>query len=90
MVFKSRSEDLQGFEGMYLAKSYSRMRRMKQHKEFMEARKALLEKVAARSFAKNYLYSLRIDVSSLGHRQSVNAHLCSLFYPVNRCGSEMA
>lgn len=37
---------------------------MKQQQEFKKAREALLEKVAARSFAKNYLSSLKSDVSS--------------------------
>lgn len=37
---------------------------MKQQREFQKAREALLEKVAARSFAKNYLSSLRNDVST--------------------------
>ena len=41
-----------------------RMRRMKQQQEFKKAREALLEKVAARSFAKNYLSSLKSDVST--------------------------
>lgn len=36
---------------------------MKQQQEFMEARGILLEKVAARRFATNYLSSLRCDVS---------------------------
>ncbi|CAM9233778.1 unnamed protein product [Ascophyllum nodosum] len=54
--------EVQRMEAEAKRKSSEKMRRMKQHKEFMEARKALLEKVAARSFAKNYLYSLRIDV----------------------------
>lgn len=38
---------------------------MKQEQEFKKAREALLEKVAARSFAKNYLSSLRSDVRGL-------------------------
>lgn len=36
---------------------------MKQQKEFQKAREELLEKVAARSFANNYLSSLNSDVS---------------------------
>ncbi|CAB1098342.1 unnamed protein product [Ectocarpus sp. CCAP 1310/34] len=38
------------------------MRRMKQQQEVKKAREALLEKVAARSFTKNYLSSLKTDV----------------------------
>lgn len=41
-----------------------RLRRMKQQQESKKAREALLEKVAARSFAKNYLSTLKTDVSS--------------------------
>lgn len=40
---------------------------MKQQQEFKKAREALLEKVAARSFAKNYLSGLRDDVSHVIH-----------------------
>lgn len=40
---------------------------MKQQQEFKKAREALLEKVAARSFAKNYLSNLKSDVSTDRH-----------------------
>ena len=56
-----------------------RMRRMKQQQEFKKAREALLEKVAARSFAKNYLSSLKSDVST-GRRRFERAVLFSVLY----------
>ena len=52
---------------------------MKQQQEFKKAREALLEKVAARSFAKNYLSSLKSDVST-GRRRFERAVLLSVFY----------
>lgn len=56
---------------------------MKQQQEFKKAREALLEKVAARSFAKNYLSSLKSDVSNqlplaLGEHCAILA-VCVLF-----------
>eukprot|EP00904_Undaria_pinnatifida_P008758 jgi/Undpi1/5011/HiC_scaffold_19.g08363.m1 len=54
--------EVQRMEAEAKRKSSEKMRRMKQQREFQKAREALLEKVAARSFAKNYLSSLRNDV----------------------------
>eukprot|EP00752_Nemacystus_decipiens_P005962 g5384.t1 len=54
--------EVQRMEAEAKRKSAEKMRRMKQQQEFKKAREALLEKVAARSFAKNYLSSLKSDV----------------------------
>ncbi|CAN0367366.1 unnamed protein product, partial [Ectocarpus fasciculatus] len=54
--------EVQRMEAEAKRKSAEKMRRMKQQQEFKKAREALLEKVAARSFAKNYLSNLKTDV----------------------------
>ncbi|CAM9605550.1 unnamed protein product, partial [Scytosiphon promiscuus] len=54
--------EVQRMEAEAKRKSAEKVRRMKQQQEFKKAREALLEKVAARSFAKNYLSSLKSDV----------------------------
>ncbi|CAM9345917.1 unnamed protein product, partial [Hapterophycus canaliculatus] len=54
--------EVQRMEAEAKRKSAEKVRRMKQQQEFKQAREALLEKVAARSFAKNYLSSLKSDV----------------------------
>eukprot|EP00903_Cladosiphon_okamuranus_P018089 g16647.t1 len=54
--------EVQRMEAEAKRKSAEKMRRMKQQQEFKKAREALLEKVAARSFSKNYLSSLKSDV----------------------------
>ncbi|CBJ28198.1 conserved unknown protein [Ectocarpus siliculosus] len=54
--------EVQRMEAEAKRKSAEKMRRMKQQQEVKKAREALLEKVAARSFAKNYLSNLKTDV----------------------------
>ncbi|CAN0157226.1 unnamed protein product, partial [Discosporangium mesarthrocarpum] len=54
--------EIQRMEAVAKRKAAEKHRRMKQQQEFKEAREALLEKVAARSFAKNYLSNIDTEV----------------------------